>query len=98
MYLGLRVLTAALWAAATALLFAGSVAMDPRVALMLFMWSSFLTTGAAVTTVWVLLEHILVRESDRNARITADAVAEALRQLNEDGHLRSVGPSTRRGT
>lgn len=97
MYLGLRVLTAALWAAATALLFAGSVAAEERVALMLFMWCTFLSSAAIAATMWVILDNMLTNESERNAQLTADAVAEALRQLNDDGHLRSV-PVTRRGT
>lgn len=95
MYLGLRVLTAALWAAATALLLAGSMAHTARIELTLFMWCTFLSSLAVVTSAWVILDNLLTRESERNAQLTADAVAEALRQLNDEGHLRPV--PTRRG-
>lgn len=95
MYLGLRVLAGALWAASLALLVVASTTQELFHAT--YGWSLFLAIAGLGVTLWALIDVLLSRESSRNAQLTADCVAQALRELNEDGHLRSVS-STRRGT
>lgn len=95
MYLGLRVLAGALWAAALTLNVGGTAAVHFDVKVELFAWAMFLSFGALILTAWLIVEHIVERESHRNAQLTADAVGEAVGEVvGRDG---SVFPITRRG-
>lgn len=95
MYLGLRVLAGALWAAALALMVSGTAAVTLDVKLELFAWSTFLSFGATTLTAWLIVEYIVEREGHRNAQLTADAVGEVVGRATDDG---TVLPITRRGT
>lgn len=96
MYLGLRIVAGALWAVAFALLVAviSADALDRK--LVLYSWCMFLCFMAGTLTILLALEHVIQRESARNARVTAEAVGEAVAQvIAEDA---SVTRITRRGT
>lgn len=96
MYLGLRVLAGMLWSSALVLLVAGTTGHDVERRLVLFSWCMFLCFAATSLTVWLIVEHLTEHESDRNARITADAVGEAVgRVLQESSEVTRI---TRRGT
>lgn len=96
MYLGLRVLAGMFWASALALLVAGTTGHTMERRLNMFAWCLFLCFAATTVSVWLIVEYLTERESERCARITADAVGEAIGQAMTDPP--EVASITRRGT
>lgn len=82
----------ALWTAAMALLLAGTFQPFESNRLVYFAWSVFMAFIALACTMWLLVEHVVKRETGRASMCIADSVGVALgRHLsNRGGNLTSL--------
>lgn len=90
MYLGLRILAAALLASSFTLLVSGSHSHHVETRQMFFSWGLLLGIAGIVWTACLFLHTTIRSEGDRNARVTAEAVGVAVGEVLQAGELDDV--------